>query len=513
MAVLRRQLLVYGGVTAVSQGVTFGLLALFARWLEAAEYGSYGLVTSLVTLGTALLTFGMVPAYFHFVAAHRQRIGATFLSAVVVAGSVLVLVGALFDRQLAGFLFGSPAEAGLVVLVLAVLAVEACALLPLTQLRAGEASTRYAGTVLVKHAAVLTLSVFAVGHLGMGLPGAVSALVVGSALGAAFAFRAAPVPTARPDPALLRRMLSFGLPLQSAQLLNWALTYLDRYMIAALVSLPAVAPYTAAAGLVNGVNGALMAGFSLLWPPMMYRIAEAPGAGAVFRRIATRVIAFFMCVNLALALLAQPLLQLYAPAYASASSYLPLLALAYAAYCPFLFANSNLQLSGATGRVTLAVLCGAGLNLAANLVLIPRFGGAGAAAATVGGFGAVTATCHLLARGRSPIRWDARPLTLVGTTAVAAFAVNRLHPGLPLAVGLVVSHAVLTWRTVFRCPSAPFPRREAAEVGGQLPREVEVASGDVPPQEEPAQHAADHRQVDPWGGGPHVPGVARQLHR
>ncbi|HEX2064153.1 MAG TPA: oligosaccharide flippase family protein, partial [Acidimicrobiales bacterium] len=208
---LRSQLLVYGGVTAVSQGVTFGLLALFARWLTAAEYGSYGLVTTLVTLGTAVLTFGMVPAYFHFATGHRNAIGATFLTVVLLAGAGLVLGGLLLDDHVAPLLFGSRADAGLVVLVLPVLALEACALLPLTQLRHRQDTGRYAAIVLAKHVAVLALSVFAVGHLGMGLRGGLVALLLGSVVGTAFAFRASPVRRARPDPALLRRMLSFGL--------------------------------------------------------------------------------------------------------------------------------------------------------------------------------------------------------------------------------------------------------------------------------------------------------------
>jgi O-antigen/teichoic acid export membrane protein len=450
VARLRTQVLVYGGVTAVSQGVTFGLLALFARLLTAAEYGSYGLVTTLVTLGTAALSFGMVPAYFHFVAGHRKAIGTTFLSLVLVSGAVLVLGGLLLDDHVAPLLFGSRAEAGLVVLVLPVLALEACALLPLTQLRAQHDTRRYAATVLVKHAAVVALSVVAVGHLRTGLRGGLMALLLGSVLGTAFAFRAAPVPRARPDPALLRRMLSFGLPLQSAQLLNWALTYLDRYLIAALVSLPAVAPYTAAASLVNGVNGALMAGFSLLWPPLMYRIAEAPDAGPTFARIATRVVAFFMFVNLCLSVLARPLLELYAPAYVGAASYLPVLALAYVAYCPFLFSNSSLQLAGTTRKVTVAVLAGAAVNLVANLVLIPGFGGAGAAAATAVSFAVVTVACHLLARRHRPIRYELRPLAIVAGTAAAGFVLHALRPGLVPAAAIVVVHGLITWRVAFR---------------------------------------------------------------
>lgn len=443
---LTRQLLVYGGVTGLSQGLTFVVLGLFARWLSASAYGAYGLVTTLVTLGAAVLSFGLIPAYFHFFSLHRERVGVTSLSFVLAMSIVLVVAVLPFRGWLGPVVFGDDGSSELVALVLWVVVLETCTVIPLTHLRAEQAAGMYGGIVLVKQLVVLLTSVIAVGQLDHGLGGALTALVIGSGVGLALAVRASPVLGGRPDLDLLRRMLVFGLPLQSAQLLNWALTYIDRYLLAVLVSLSAVAPYTAASSLVNGVNGGLMAAFTLLWPPVMYQIALRPDAAVVIGRIATTVVTLFLFVNVCLALLARPLLSLYAPPYVSAAGYLPLLALAYVAYCPLLFANSALQLSHRTGRVTLALLSGTAVNVVANVLLIPALGGAGAAWATLVGFATVTVVAHRLARTRYSIEYEGRELVLMSFLALGGLILHAISPALPLSLALLAGYGVLTWR-------------------------------------------------------------------
>jgi O-antigen/teichoic acid export membrane protein len=433
-----RILLIYGISTAVNHGVVFVQLAFYARWLSPGEYAAYGLVTTLAALVGAVLTFGLVPAYFRFVREGSDVVATTVFVCVGVVAGVAVLAMLWLRVWVAPLVFGDQAGDHVFTLMLVDFLFETVTIVPLTRLRAEEAPSQYLAVIGAKQLTTILMAGALVQVAARGLEGAMEALVIGAGSGLVVALCLAPLSSRTVDVRLLRRMLRFGMPLQPGLVFNWALTYVDRYLLAAMASFLVLAPYTAVSSLVNGVNGVASSAFSLLWPPIMYRIADSASAPAVFGRVATAFIGAFLWLNLALALNAHQLLQIYSPRYAGAASYLPLMALAYAAYCPFIFTNSAFQLAGRTRLVPILILAGTVFNVVANLILIPRFGGPGAAFASAIGYVALTVTSVALAQRVYRIDYDYRMLALLTLGAVSLVSIHTVVPSSGIALGFTL---------------------------------------------------------------------------
>ncbi len=77
----------------------------------------------------------------------------------------------------------------------------------------------------------------------------------------------------RLEPALLRRMIRFGLPTMPAELSLYSLNFIDRILIVRLAGLAEAGLYALAIKFAQGIN-VLVRGFQLAWPPLAYSIAD-----------------------------------------------------------------------------------------------------------------------------------------------------------------------------------------------------------------------------------------------
>jgi O-antigen/teichoic acid export membrane protein len=115
-------------------------------------------------------------------------------------------------------------------------------------------------------------------------------------------------------------------------------------------------------------------------------------------------------------------------------------ALASLAYGVYFMVVSAVFLVRRTRLLPLLTLAAGLANVAANLLLIPRFGILGAAVATLIGYGVLTVATTIYARRGYPLQLDAPRLALLFLGAVAAMGLARLliFPALGLAAnGLV----------------------------------------------------------------------------
>lgn len=451
-----RSILLYGGATGGAQASTFVLLALYARRLSPADYGSYSLFTGILALGASILTLGLIPAFFRFYTKAPKEVPSTVLCCVIASILFSYIVAIAGREYLNPLMFGELTSLSVYVLVLGALGTEVALQVPLTHMRADGQSQRYAVVVVVRTLTLLACGVLMVAILRMGFHGAIVAAVVSATMAATLAFILKRPPLVRPSRPLLAAMLAFGLPLQLTIVFNWTLTYADRYMIVIFDSRSALAPYSAVMFLASGVNGLLQASFSLFWTPVMYRLASRIDAARIFGRVATACIGIFILVNASLTVFSEPLLAFVAPRYIDAAAYLPIVALSYAVFSPFIFLNSAFQIASATKWTLIAIAIGVVANLGGNLLLIPHFGATGAAFALLLGYILPVALAWPVAQKVYPMDYQWRELSVLGafmisTTVIKMLVNSVLVAGIAifgvgvLALGVVIRGDVLQW--------------------------------------------------------------------
>lgn len=369
-------------------GMVFSILA--ARLLGPDGRAILTLVFLIPAMGTTLVGFGLCSANIYQL--HRGRVPmgtlaansviAALVSSIVAAAAIFVLWPWLSTTVLRGV---SPtlAAVGVAVIPLALLGNYALSFLQSLQ----QFVKMKTVSMISQGFSVLVLIVALVGF-NMGVRGAVIAQLLAAVLTLVFAgvaLHSGPGRSAfklRPDFAVLRRSLSYGLREHLSNLAMFLSYRIDMFFIAALVGVREVGYYAIA------VMGAEMFFYlpkavSTVLAPRMAKSAISRGATDTART--TRVVSFLVGAGVLLAIpLASTTIR-----FIFSDAYLPAVP-AFVALLPGIYALSISRVIspyftaalGSPGLNARAAMVTLGLNLPLNLLLIPAYGIVGAAVAS-----------------------------------------------------------------------------------------------------------------------------------
>lgn len=198
-----------------------------------------------------------------------------------------------------------------------------------------------------------------------------------------------------PDPEFRRprAWLAASVPMMGAFLVALALNQSDLYFLEVLGDEAEVGRYAAAATVAHALTLAQVTLVGLLAPLAGTAIESgAASSRAAYRRGAALLLAFLVPLALLLAAFADPLLALFGPGYAEAHGVLLFLSAGYFAWAAAALSGLWLQYRGRAGAVLRISAATLGVDSVLNVLLIPRYGMAGAAGST-----AVTLTAGALA--------------------------------------------------------------------------------------------------------------------
>jgi O-antigen/teichoic acid export membrane protein len=255
----------------------------------------------------------------------------------------------------------------------------------------------YAAVVDMSNRVVTTALVLTVAGLGAGLFGVTIALVGGEAVGVFVALsfsRRLVRPVWRVEPAYWWVVLRWSLPLGMSTVFSAVVNRADFLMLERMADLSQLGLYGAAYKLTSLAERLPQMIVATLYPLMARRAAEDPRAlRALYRKSLLALTGVAFLVVAATALLAVPLVHLvFGDEYLDAVRALRILVLATGCLCLALPGGFLLISLGQVRLNFLAMAAGAVTNISLNLILIPRFGYLGAAAATVAAYGVVLAT-------------------------------------------------------------------------------------------------------------------------
>lgn len=392
--------LLYFPALTISSLMGLVTVAVLSKFFSPSDYGHYMLALStllLLSMGTALWLRTSVLRLLPQYAASNQvnefvgtlaGAGLLVTVAVVVLYALLLLwLGPGLEPQLYQLLW---------LVVPGVLVLTVFAVLQDTHRIQGH-SALYSGLILLRVVGSFVAGVFLAIVLGWGVSGMLVGLILvaGAAIGghlvSAGRRLASTLRSVRWSAPVLKEMLSFSLPIVGLNLASSVLAVSDRYLIEAYLSSYALGIYTVSYGLAEGGMRLIANTFLVATQPNIFNTWVADGPQAAFRFI-ERLFRYYLMLALpalvGMSLLRDEVVTLFAtPEYAAGSAVVVYVSLALFLHGYSLIVGTVFDATKQTMIPFVLFLIAGLVNVALNLLLLPRFGYLAAAWSTCAGYG------------------------------------------------------------------------------------------------------------------------------
>ena len=467
----------YGFSNIAARLLTYLLTPYFTYILASSggqvEFGKYAFIYACIPIMNVLYTYGMETAFFRFSSDEtRTRLYRTQLTMLLLTTVVFSLLLYLFRVPLAAFI-NVPEHVGYVGWCAAIIALDALAALPYARLRRENRPRKYAFTkiigILVYVGSIVFLFSFADSwaadpgssfgqwyrrHWGLGF--ILFANILQSV--ATLLLLARELADYRPqlDGAAVRKVLRYGLPVLIAGFAGVVNDTLDRVMFQKLypvpeaVSLRMVGIYTAAVRLSVMITLVIQA-FRMAAEPFFFSIAREQDARQTYARVMKWFVIILAVMFLGIMLFLDVWKYFVGPAYREALGLVPVLLLANI----FLGIYYNLtvwyKLTDKTLYGAWIMLIGSGITVLFNWLLIPYWGYAACAWATLLCYGTMMVLSYVWGQRHYPIPYPLKTIAgyIIGMLLLylVQWGVTTYTPvvAVRLASGVVLLAVFLVW--------------------------------------------------------------------
>lgn len=426
--------------------VSFAALVVYTRILSPEDYGVYVLVIAAVSLVKSVAFSWLDMALLRIMPAHLcepRALLATVLGLYLLTATVTGVGGIA-----TALLWPDPVVSRLILFAIPLLWAHAWFELNLTLSQAKLRPGRYGLMLCARSIVMLGLgSALVLG--GAGAFGPLLGFCAGSALGgliiACWDWRRI---RPRIDPSLARALARYGIPLTGALALGFFLDAADRFMITAFLGEGAVGPYAAAYDLTGQSLTVLMMVVNLAAYPLVLRAFEEGGIAAADRQIrqnGSLLLAVALPATVGIVTLADSIagVLLGAEFRQTGAAILPWIAAGMlVAGLGSYFFNLAFQLKCRTGLLAWSPAAAAVSNVALNLWLIPAYGVAGAAWATLASYLIALVVCIAIGRRLMRINLDWSQVLRIAVASTVMGVALQIAPDQDGAWGLVIEIAL-----------------------------------------------------------------------
>jgi O-antigen/teichoic acid export membrane protein len=480
---LVKDIAVYGSGDVLLRATAFITMPIYTRIFNLDDYGTLNFVLTVTALLGAVLALGGDAAYgrYYFEARtdqERQLLTSSWLGFLAVWSAGIVILGLPFVGLFSTWAFGTPEQGLLFALALLT------APLTLINLLCGQALRNqfraHLFTVLSVTTTLLTIGLSLVGVvvLQLGLAGVLGGTLLAAALilpVRLWTVRDLLRPVFSVD--VVKQLLHFGLPFVPAGLAVWIFATSDRIVLGKLSTLDQLGLFAVATSVVSVlalVNGAI----GQAWSPHALIIYEADPEAArpFYGRIMTYILASFGLLTVGITAFADLVLKVVAaPAFYPAAAAVGPLALGFFAYASIHVSAIGISLQKQTRYFALYCWIAALLNVALNLLFVPRWGMMAASWATALTYGFLTLAYLRTSQRLWRVTYETRR-ALAAVALVVAFTIGAMYlPSMPLLEGVVVKSLYCLLFVVMLVAARVVDRREWLALASLLPQRVTTA--------------------------------------
>ncbi|HEX9614268.1 MAG TPA: oligosaccharide flippase family protein [Bacteroidota bacterium] len=439
---LGKEAAIYGLSSIVGRFLNFLLVPFYTNLLVPSEYGIIANLYSYIAFVAIVFGYGMDAAYMRYVASleigdKKQNFSTPLVSLFVT--SLVLAFGISLSAELLAQWIGMGADGGSLVLYAAwILFFDTVVLIPYAYLRMENKAGTFAAVRIANIVLTVLLNILFLVGFDMKADGVVLANLIASVLTFGIHLRfILPNFTLSLPGNLYKELLRFGLPYIPAGLASVAMQVIDRPILKALTDDATVGIYQA--NYRMGVFMMLFVGmFDYAWRPFFLRQAREPDARQLFARVFTFFSVAAMSLFVVLTLFIDDLIRIRVgsvyfihPDYWAGALIIPVVLLAYAlngAYVNFLI---GVYLEKKTSILPSVFGIGAVVNVAANIVLIPKYGIMGAAYATLLSYIALAVGIYIPSQRLYRIEYEWQKILGLLAVVTLVVSVSRMFPLAP----------------------------------------------------------------------------------
>lgn len=420
---------IYGLGSILMRGLNLLLLPLYTRYLSKGDYGIVSLCATIMAILGVVYPLGLQGALTRVYYSardledRRARSGTIWSTILLFAGAVALVINQT-GPILAGWLVPDVPFHPYIRLALWTAYFATFSLVPLVLLQIKERPFAYVltstGTSLFTAAAVVGgvvgLRMGAYGYLLGGLIGAMAGAVP-------YTWLALRNVTPGLRWSLLQPALRYGLPLVPHALATWILELSDRVLLARFASMADVGVYSVGYQLGSAMSLPIAA-FTAAWVPFLFKSAATDGSAADHRlaRLATYYAAVLCSIALGWALVVRHAIGIIAaPAFHDAARVSPWVIAGYVFNGLYILPIGLLFWRERTSLIPLVTLVAGTVNVAMNLLLLPRFGMIAAAWSTCVAYGVMLCLAWRAGRQVYAFPYEHRRLATIVLLALALY--------------------------------------------------------------------------------------------
>lgn len=381
---------IYAMGSILSKAIGFLMIPVYTRFLIPQDYGILELLSMTTEVISLFLGMGLTLAvlrFYYLYDEERERkevISTALLSAMFAYGFAFALLIS-FSQGFSRLLFSTGRYSFYFKIVFINMFLASGIEIPLCFIRAKQRSMFFVALATVKLVSQLSLNIYFVVYLRMGILGILYSTLISSALMSLYL-----TSTTLKEVGLhysihkLLQMVAYGGPMVFSSLCAFILTFSDRYFLNHYCNLTDVGIYSLAYKFGMIMPALLIGPFGNIWSVQMFEIAKKEQAKEIFSKIFKYFGFVLLICGLAISLYIKDVLRIVSdPTYFSAYRFVPIIAFAYIIYGWFYVVQLGILIEKKTKYMALATATAAGSNIGLNFALIPHFGGMGAAWATV----------------------------------------------------------------------------------------------------------------------------------
>jgi O-antigen/teichoic acid export membrane protein len=437
--------LIYGLSSILSRSIGFLLIPLYTHYLTPADYGTLELLdlTSYIVgmLAAMGISNSVMRFYFEYTEQEKkdQVISVALIAAWVIA-LVFFVISYIFAKNISTLVFESPDYFRMFQIIFASMVFNLSNGIPLTVLRIQEKSVLFITFNFIKTALTLILNVLFIVYFEMGVMGILwSGFIVTGGMGIyllIYQFSKIKISFSFD---LLMPMLKYGIPLAWSTFGMFVVNFADRFFLQRLTTMNELGLYSLAYRFGFLPSIIVMVPFMLVWAPKRFDLVKEPNAKTIYSTIFTYLAFLLIYTGLGICLLIKDVIIIVAdPEYFQAYKYVGVILSSYILNGAVLYVQFGIHLRKKTRYLAYATLMTAGINIIANVLLIPVLHAWGAALATLVSYMFLLAYTFIVSQKLYDVPYEYGRIIKLTVLAIAMFTIGiQINPS-SVAVSMTV---------------------------------------------------------------------------